>query len=1260
MGLIMASLTALSGTVQKSVTIKWNADLTLQVNEGLQLISPHFVNAAHPVELDYLPEYQHTYKLNSSEIIVRFELKNVKTEPFEYQQSSKWTSKNKVSASFQMRHQTTYVRKQPYAFIGIVPIRKSNSGQYEKLISADIILHTKVIKANSSRVGNQKFANSSVLSSGDWYKIGITKDAVYKISYKMLESFGLTPSAIDPRTIRIHGNGGGMLPEKNSIARNDDLVENAIQVVGEADGSFDPGDYILFYGKGPHPWKYNAALNKFEHENNFFSDTAYYFLTFSGSDGKRISNQNSLGSSNTTVTSFDSYYFHEEDRENIIKSGSEWYGEKFEILTSYSFNVDFANVDLSAPMRVDVDVAAASKALSTFTVTVGGSSMKLNVDPISGNYATAAAFSEFGTMSINPPGNRFNVKVDYNKPLESSIGWLNYIEINGRRKLVFTGNQMSFRDLNSVGSGNISQFVLTSANAKSKVWDVTDHLNPKNQVFTRTGSQVTFNVSTDFLREFITFEDFDSTISFAGRVNNQNLHGLSNPEMIIVTHSLFRSAAERLAEFHAEEGLDVLVVEPSKIFNEFSSGARDIVAIRDFVRMFYERAGSNTNAMPRYLLFIGDGSYDNKNRLQGNTNFIPTYQSPASLNPTQSYVSDDYFGLLDTLEGEWIGVESVDIGIGRIPAQLSDEAEKVVDKIIRYSSPEAMGDWRNTVCFVADDEDGRTHMLQADGFAKRIDTVYESYNIKKIYFDAYKQESTPGGQRYPDAKEAINQTVQSGALIVNYTGHGGETGWAHERVLEIPDISSWGNQYELPLFVTATCEFSRFDDPDRIAGGERVIMNPDGGGIALLTTVRLVYSGANARLNNAFYERIFEPVNGEMPRLGDVFRDVKNAVEDQNSRNFTLLGDPAVRLNYPRYAVNTVEINGAPTGVNDTIRAYQKVTIKGTVTDNNGNKLSNFNGLVYPTVFDKPSSITTLNNDNDGLFGFNLQNNKLFRGRSSAVNGEYEFTFIVPEDIVYDYGKGKLSYYADDRKDDGTGYYREIVIGGTDPNAPEDNQGPQIELYLNDESWISGGITDRNPILIAKVNDENGINMVGTGIGHDIVAILDDDNENAFNLNDYYQADTNSYQSGKIQFPFSDLEPGKHKLKLRVWDVYNNPSEALTEFIVNDAEDISLEHVLNYPNPFTTYTEFWFEHNHPGNTLDVKIQIFTISGKIVKTIDRSIYVEGYNQNRVNPIVWDGRDDFGDKLGRGTYMYKMTVRSRLDGSIAEKLEKLLIL
>jgi len=527
-----------------------------------------------------------------------------------------------------------------------------------------------------------------------------------------------------------------------------------------------------------------------------------------------------------------------------------------------------------------------------------------------------------------------------------------------------------------------------------------------------------------------------------------------------------------------------------------------------------------------------------------------------------------------------------------------------------------------------------------------------------VFFDAFKQESTPGGARYPDVNEAINEAVDKGSLIVNYTGHGGETGWGHERVLKVFDVNSWSNTTGFPLFVTATCEFSRFDDPGRTTAGELVLLNSSGG-IGLLTTVRLVFSSPNFTLNQTFYNEVFTKTNNEYPTIGEIFMNVKNNasnVSNPNNRNFTLLGDPALRLAYPIHNVATTKINGVNVSPNDTLKALSKVTIEGEVRDASGNKLTNFNGLIYPIVFDKPKQIVSLANDGGTPFTFDLQTSKLFKGKVSVNNGDYSYTFVVPKDISYNYGQGKLSYYAENQVEDANGYYTNFYIGGTADNYESDNIGPEIELFMNDENFVFGGITDEKPILLANISDVHGINMVGNGIGHDIIAVLDDKTEESFILNDFYEADLNSYQNGKVYFPFNDLEEGRHKLTLKVWDVYNNSSEATIEFVVVKTKDIVLEKVYNYPNPFTTYTEFWFEHNQPGKQLYAQVQIFTVSGKLVKTLDKHILNEGF---RSTSITWDGLDEYGDRIGRGVYVYRLKVRTE-NYSVAEKYEKLVIL
>jgi len=546
------------------------------------------------------------------------------------------------------------------------------------------------------------------------------------------------------------------------------------------------------------------------------------------------------------------------------------------------------------------------------------------------------------------------------------------------------------------------------------------------------------------------------------------------------------------------------------------------------------------------------------------------------------------------------------------------------------------------------------HLDQTETISNYVDTINKIYNIEKIYFDSYKQLSTPGGSRYPDVTDAINKRVGKGAMFVNYIGHGGELGLSHERVVELSDIKNWSNYYNMPIFITSTCEFSRFDDPAIISAGMDVFLNSGGGGVALFTTTRLAYAQSNFNLNYSFFQNVFKKMpNGKYPRLGDAVRIAKsNTGISVNNKMFSIFGDPALEFCLPKYLIKT-------TSKPDTIKALNKVTIQGEITDSNNTIISNFNGIVYPTVFDKYTKISTLGQDqNSEVTEFNQQNSILYKGKASVTNGHFSFTFVVPKDIAYQYGKGKLSYYACTQNNDARGYDKDIIIGGSNKNAPMDAIGPNINLYLNNDKFIFGGITSENPVLLAYVTDSNGINTVGNGIGHDIVAILDDNAESPIILNEFYEADLNNYQKGTIRYQLSKLEEGKHTLKLKVWDAYNNSSETYVEFVVAKSSQIQLEHVLNYPNPFTTHTSFYFEHNQPCCDLEVQIKIFTVSGKLIKTISKTIDTDGFRTN-LDEITWDGLDDYGDKLGKGVYIYHLRVKAS-NGSIVEKYEKLFIL
>jgi hypothetical protein len=1252
--------------ISHSFRISWTDPETSSYGESEKLKVLSFEGAIYDnAENGYLPLYYFSKKINQNNGIVTADLSNLLFEelPATHLNSQ---SLELISSEPVVRAYFAKERKSSLAMIYLVPLRRNNStGRIERIVSGDlrITINPDITKSGRS---DHNYADNSLLAKGDWYKLGVTADGIYKLDYDYLISLGIRPENINPRNIKIFGNGGRMLPHLNSAPRIDDLMENAIFVSGEQDNKFDKDDYILFYGQSPHKW--NLINNRFQHQLHLFSDTTFYFLTIENSAGKRIQTQNSeLASANHTVSSFDDYSFHEKDLYNLIQSGRVWYGEKFEFVTSYNFTFSFPNIDQTQQAWLEADIIVRSSRDTSIRLLAGNAAADVKTRPLTNaqmnNYLSEYALSGNRQLTFLPQSASITVNLDYPKTAATSVAWLNYLRINVRRQLRMHGQQLLFRDKFSVGTDTVSEFILNNViDTSTQIWDITDPFNVKLQAIQLTGNTLSFRLKTDTLRDFIAFTDKGFLIpSSFGKIENQNLHSIGQPEMVIVTHPLFINQSRELAEFHTRRGLKVEVVRLDQVYNEFSSGSPDVAAIRDFMKMLYDRA-SNQIELPKYLLLFGDGSYDNKNRSASNSNFIPTYQSLNSLSPSVTFLTDDFFGLLDDYEGQDLGGnELIDVGIGRLPAKSAAEAQNLVRKIKTYYDSRSMRDWRNVITFIADDGDdfsASIHMRHADEIADTVKARNPVYNFDKIYLDATPLVSTPGGNRFPDINEAFDRRMERGSFILNYTGHGGIVGLAHERILTIPQINSWQNIHNLPLFVTATCEFSRFDDPQITSAGEHVLLNPNGGAIALLTTVRLVYVAPNRTLNTNFYNYAFAPINGQAPRLGDLIRLTKIASGGStNNRNFTLLGDPAVQLHFPKYDVVTSTIKGNDVRVKrDTISALEKITITGFVQDKGGHKMTNFNGIIYPTVLDKEINTKTLGQGSGNIpTNYKIQKNVIYRGKVSVRNGEFSFTFVVPKDIGYSFGKGRISYYAENGVDDASGFFEDFIIGGTAANAVVDTKGPDLNLFMNNDKFVFGGMTNENPRLVATVFDENGINTAGSGIGRDIVAVLNENTQKAIVLNDYYEADLDSYQKGSIAYPFNKLEEGRHTLRLRVWDVYNNASEAYTEFVVANSAELALKHVLNWPNPFTTHTEFHFEHNQPGAWLDVQVQIFTISGKLIKTMNTNMRSNGFKSEA---IAWDGRDDFGDKIGRGVYIYRIKVKA--NDAVAEKIDKLVIL
>ena len=1177
-------------------------------------------------------------------------------------------------------------KKQPFTLVYILPFRiNPTTKQPEKLISFRLVINKNPEKSVLKPSIAPSFTLNSVLASGDWYKIGVTTDGVYKVSYEFLTTLGINPSTLGISTIRLFGNGGGMLPMLNSAFRKDDLQECAIEVIDvNQDGLFNTNDYFIFYGQGPDRWTFKTNENQYLHQKNYYTDTTYYFLTTNvAGNPKRIISQPSLvaGPSDPIITSFPDYAFHEEDQRNFIKSGKEWYGEIFDVILNQKFQFNFENL-IPGPVKIKSSVAARTSTnfatTSNFSVSYNSNTFLTHAVPNVGtSYTEDFARTSVLNASFNATGPDINIEYNFRPYNANSTGWLDYVALNVKRNLRMTGNQLLFRDRDSAGIGGNRVYTISNASTGLKLWSLKDHNNVTAQQYNLNNGNIEFTqaISGDSTIEYFLFNEsaYKNPVAF-GKISNQNLHALTASDYIIISHPDFLEQAERLADFHTTtDNFRSVVVTTHQIFNEFSGGAQDVTALRDFVRMFYERAATPAD-QPKYVLLMGDGSYDLKYRISNNTNYIPTLQSENAVSLLSSYTSDDYFGMLDPTEGTLAGAELIDAGIGRIPVRTAEEAREMVDKIITYSTPgkitdqtycagtnsTRLGDWRNVLCFVSDDQDRNLHQRQSERIAAIAQQNFPIYNIDKILSDAYQQISTPGGQRYPDVNDAITKRVEKGALLINYTGHGGEMGWAAEAILNNDMINSWNNNNNMPAFITATCEFSRYDDPQRTSAGEFVLLNENGGGICLFTTVRLAFAIDNELINTDMINHFFTPINGEMPRVGDILRLSKR--DNPSNRNVTLLGDPALRLAYPKYKITTDAIVETSTGNTlDTLSALSRVTIHGRITDAGGNTLTGFNGVVYPTIYDKMSKIHTLVNDRTGNDislpdSFNLRKNILYKGKASAVNGEFSCSFIVPKDISIQYGIGRLSYYAHNGSEDAQGYNEGFNIGGISGTALTDNNGPEIRLFMNDENFVYGSMTNGSPNIYAVLFDSSGINTVGNGIGHDITAQVDGNPQKLFVLNDFYESDLDSYQKGRVVYPLEGLSDGPHSITFKAWDINNNSSETTTEFIVSSSGGLALDKVLNYPNPFTTSTKFMFEHNKPCTGMAIQVQIYTVTGKLVKTIDAYQVCEGF---RNTPLEWNGKDDFGDQLAKGVYVYRLRIRTA-EGETAQKMERLVLL
>ncbi|SNC68619.1 Por secretion system C-terminal sorting domain-containing protein [Hymenobacter gelipurpurascens] len=1282
-------------------TITWNGSVSLLLR-GQQRLVPTFQEAVYRSG-DQVGTYQRRLDGN----IAEGQLRDAVYAPLTPLEARQLDLASLPTAPVVAMFHGTEQRRAITVFT-LQPLRRNpQTGQAEKLTSFS---YAYTLSTDARRdIQARTYARASVLSTGEWFKIGVPASGLYKLDKTTLQALGLNAQSLDPARLRLFGNAMGTLPQANSTYRPDDLAENDIQFVGDANASLEDNEYFLFYARGPHTWRQDGNNQRFRHQLNPYTDTAYYFLNVGPTIGRRVAPAPVVnGVASARISTFTDRQFYERELINLLKSGRVWLGEEFTGGTQNSFSFPVTDLVPGSSAQVTSSVAAVSSSASVFQIAINSQSPTSQVVSGINNYPGSypeIANTSLSTFSYTIPATaptQLQVGLTYNGGSDpKALGRLDYLELNLQRQLRFSGGLLEFRSLQNIRANAISQFDLTNA-TNATVWDVTNPRKPA-AITLNAGS---FLARTDTLREFVAFmpsSAFPTPRGF-GRVAAQNLHALnldSKLDLVIVTHPTFLAQAEQLAAHRRQhDGLTAQVVTTTQVYNEFSSGGQDVTAIRDLMKMVYDRSGGSRQL---YLLLFGDASYDYKSdptndkaqlpawwseRLpaQGDRiaqNYVPVYESEESFDPVQgsrpgglgvSYSSDDYFGLLDDNEGAWLpgsNSDALDIGIGRLPVRSpagqygnTEMASLVVNKLKTYDATASYGKWRNRLTFVADDGDYDLFTTQgAEPLANTVESTQPDYNVRKVYLDMYPQTNLSAGQRSPVAEKAIDESFEQGSLLITYVGHGGPSLWADEQILTSASVLRLQNANRLTFLFTGTCDFSTYDNPELTSAGELSLTDTEGGAVGLFTTTRVVYANNNQFLATEFLNDVLRRrPNGTMPRLGDIIRMAKNAaMAGDGNRNYALLGDPSMRLAYPEQQVVATEINGHAITASkiDTLAALSPVALRGEVRKN-GQRNTSFTGKAQVTVYEKPAVVTTLGDDpRDKRLPISVRENIIYDGQATVTNGQFTANFVVPKDINYSLGLGKISLYAADesQRQDAHGS-RLVPVGGASSSALLDTIPPDIRLFMDNEQFVFGGLTDTSTTLIAQLRDDSGINTAGSGIGHDLTATLDNDITKITILNTFYTSALNDFKSGQVKYLFKNLTPGPHVLHVKAWDTYNNSSEKNIEFIAASSSKLALKHVLNYPNPFSTATTFHFDHNRSGEELEIQVQIFTVSGRLVRTLQGSSL--GASGAHISSISWDGRDEYHDQLARGVYIYRVSVRAQRDGATASKYEKLVIL
>ncbi len=929
--LFCVSLTAQNIVISDSLI--WQESLKMIDENGNQKKMLSFYGAQNR-DFDLLPIYFRKTKAGADVNIQKVETISEVYEEITADELENIENIENIQSAPEINTVVSLFRKNAYIGFELLPIRKNKiSGVYEKLVKFEYKIHYNNVYLDKT---SNTFTNTSVLNSGKWYKMRVSESGIYKLTYEQLVDMGFSNFS----NIGVFGYGG-ILPKIVGEPIYDDLPERPIQKVdANSNSTFDAGDYLLFYADGPHKINFDPT-GDFGHEYNTYSSYSYYFVSDQGT-WKQPSLQNSLDSFDEQTSTYDDYVFLEKDTLNLMSTGRNWFWREFDYYLNHSFNTTIPNVSLKDTVEVKIALVARSSIRSRFDIIINGLSQpQISIESVTTSALAAyAKENTLNTFRVIPSSDDFNIDIKYTKTSTNSEGWLDYISFKLRRELKLNGGYLNFRNTKTVSANNKVQYNLSNVNSSTIVWDITNRTEAKKINVNSVGNSLSFVADASDLREYVAFNvssSFPSPqylgTSDVGAIKNQNLHSYTEADLIIVTHPDFYSTAEDIKQMHETyDDLKVILVMPNEIYNEFSSGAPDVAAIRNFVKMIYDRANTESE-IPQNLLLLGDGTYDNYGISEDATNFILTYQSFESLLPARTYVTDDFYVFLDDGEGDIDGNHDIDMGVGRLPVKTQSEANGILNKMKAYYSSATHGNWKNNILIVADDaEDNEPfHQTQANNLAIQLENSYPWLNIEKVFLDDFEQESTAQGHKYPDVNQAITDNINNGVMLVEWIGHGNEKSWAHESVLTLNMIAAWENFNKYPIFVTATCEFSPYDKHELVSGGEEIILNPNGGGIALFTTTRIAFSASNALLSSRFHDYVFsDDSNGKVNSLGMSVIKAKNSlIGDTNKRVFALLANPAMRPSQPKYSATTTKINNQLISeFSDTIKAQSHITIE--------------------------------------------------------------------------------------------------------------------------------------------------------------------------------------------------------------------------------------------------------------------------------------------------------------------------------------------